>query len=742
MQDSTLKNFIDAVNGNDLVSAQGILTQHPEIVTAVSSSGFYKTALNAVLHKMYTMKFVDMRNGRVISSEDGSSDEEFANYKRLAITILQQAGVKLDTSDLNGNTPMHLACSLGLYDVAGMIVDLVERQGRGVARGIFLKKNRRGETPQDNMELSSGNFEAKKALMVRMRFLMVDDICFCDPISMELYYDPVITPHGHTFSRASLLTCMASRRVDPEDNSPLLLTRVRSNHLAAIVMGLVGSAEQEVKNNIFKAEVRGVLVCALTGIPLIDPVVASNGATYERSALEEYLNRNGGHLPDGTVQDRGADGKYTVYPNTFIKNIIERIKKNDEDFMSAQSFSPVVSGTREQQLTIPEDNNVLFNSIVLKLQELSGVEFANRCIRSGIVDGGLHRHIEIAAKGSCNTYEVFRINGKEFRVLLGVPEEFGDIHLERGLFFGYAANGNVFAINNQTSARNATVLHQGIGYNLMTGEVRYGGVCISRTSSRDQLMQAYHYLLAVQTLITEKIQQKETELQALTAASVTATSTTTATATTTTTTMTATSPTSDQIQPPSLLPPHIPVPVLTTTPTPQIQTPSPLLPQAPAASLVAATTTLPTSLHAHTLTSAHSPIKIPAATAAATTSFKASSLSCSSMLFAGSNGQIMINAPVRCCVNSSITPEEYQLVCDLITDLKSHGKDRENEIKALIFILQETNKGELIGSVCSRAQKKFPVLQHKEDETCRTILDLLAGLVHKHNAVESKCCLQ
>lgn len=629
-------------------------------------------------------------------------------------------GVNFDTSDLNGNTPLHLACSLGLYDVANNIIDLATKQGKDFVRNILSKKNNREETPQDNISLSCGDFEGKKALIARMRYFMIDDSCFCDPITMELYADPVITPNGDTFNLESLRMYLGD--VNPTSSREdifLSLGQVRQNSLALSVMKLIGSNKQAVKSNIFSAEVRGILVCALTHRPLIDPVVATNGMTYERSEIEEYLNKNSGRLPKGSFQDKDKNGKYTLYPNTFIKNIIEIIKKYDEDLMAIQSCTTSFHSSRDQQLTIPESNDVLFGNIISKLKELSGSEFAEKLKTITTTTSWRHYHIEIAAKSSCNIYEVFKFNGREFRVFLGVPEEFEETKLERGLFFGYVCGGQVFAINNQTSVRSTTAPHQGIGYNLTTKEVRYGGVRITKYSSQAQLVEAYYYLLAVERLIIEKVSKAEVEVQAQARILAPATR---AIVTATTQAPAAT---------PIPVPTHAPVtPVLALTPTPTQATataPTPTRAQATAPTPAQATATTPTPAPTHTPATpvlAPTPAQILAASAASTTSAATSSLSCLSMVFAASKKTTTPDIPMR-CGNSSISEENYDHIRSFIKNLMFDKKGKENEIKALIFILQKTNEGKAVKEVWAQVQQQFPELPQRYPQI-KTLDDLMS----------------
>ena len=56
---------------------------------------------------------------------------------------------------------------------------------------------------------------------------------------------------------------------------------------------------------------------------MIDPVISSDGHTYERSAIEKWLNNN-----EQSPMTREIITRNSLVPNIALRNIIKQSKKN------------------------------------------------------------------------------------------------------------------------------------------------------------------------------------------------------------------------------------------------------------------------------------------------------------------------------------------------------------------------------------------------------------------------------
>ena len=55
---------------------------------------------------------------------------------------------------------------------------------------------------------------------------------FVDPITQDVFTDPVVTADGHTYSRAEIQAWLATgKRTSPKTNEPLAHTTLTPNHL-------------------------------------------------------------------------------------------------------------------------------------------------------------------------------------------------------------------------------------------------------------------------------------------------------------------------------------------------------------------------------------------------------------------------------------------------------------------------------------------------------------------------------
>lgn len=69
--------------------------------------------------------------------------------------------------------------------------------------------------------------------------------------------------------------------------------------------------------------------CPITLEFMIDPVVASDGHTYERYAIQDMLNRNGRNGKSPITREPLAPN---LYPNRTLKSLMDMIAKTNQDF--------------------------------------------------------------------------------------------------------------------------------------------------------------------------------------------------------------------------------------------------------------------------------------------------------------------------------------------------------------------------------------------------------------------------
>ena len=64
-------------------------------------------------------------------------------------------------------------------------------------------------------------------------------------------------------------------------------------------------------------------ICSITHEIMIDPVISSDGHTYERSAIEKWLNNN-----EQSPMTREIITRNSLVPNIALRNIIKQLRKN------------------------------------------------------------------------------------------------------------------------------------------------------------------------------------------------------------------------------------------------------------------------------------------------------------------------------------------------------------------------------------------------------------------------------
>lgn len=146
---------------------------------------------------------------------------------------------------------------------------------------------------------------------------LLEDVFLQDPFEIPTR----IIPNGTTFNLSSLQA--GNIAIDKQQNLKLQQilnnetpwTKIYPNHLVDALITLLG------KPDFTLTKIPDCMVCLLSKKVFVDPVVASNGVTYERANLETYQESNGDRLPDGSA----ATGR--SYRNKVVIDVIAAINK-------------------------------------------------------------------------------------------------------------------------------------------------------------------------------------------------------------------------------------------------------------------------------------------------------------------------------------------------------------------------------------------------------------------------------
>ena len=149
------------------------------------------------------------------------------------------------------------------------------------------------------------------------------------PISLQRLEDPVITPSGNTYSREAITFWIDQRHSDPISRQELHPHMLRQNLLAAQLARTRIDQWEQVKHTTTSslADWKQDPILRLFKDPIShhmikDPVVATDGITYERKTLTRYLKEHQNKLPNGTSCTAAE-----LIPNYTAKAILEERKK-------------------------------------------------------------------------------------------------------------------------------------------------------------------------------------------------------------------------------------------------------------------------------------------------------------------------------------------------------------------------------------------------------------------------------
>ena len=182
------------------------------------------------------------------------------------------------------------------------------------------------------------------------------------PIGSRLMYDPVVTADGTTYERENIYKWLITL-----DNSTSPKTKQELSNKALIPNLTLISLMQHPLVDCAPANVSD-FICPISGILMQDPVVASDGHTYERVKLEELLNKSGKSISPKTG---GELNKQTYVPNIAIKELIADCAKKQKG--KAPSAGSQLFSEEEYAHTRPtDDSNQQMSSQILGATIIDG----------------------------------------------------------------------------------------------------------------------------------------------------------------------------------------------------------------------------------------------------------------------------------------------------------------------------------------------------------------------------------
>lgn len=136
---------------------------------------------------------------------------------------------------------------------------------------------------------------------------------FEDPVFLSPIANPSITPQGTTYEHMNIWAWLDKSKMDPFSRERTAKQQLRTNHLFSRIKKLFNADSMNLE------QLQDAFICPLSKQTFREPVVASNGHTYERIYIEAYVEKFN-ILPDNTRQVGG------YYPNRIISSLLEHNK--------------------------------------------------------------------------------------------------------------------------------------------------------------------------------------------------------------------------------------------------------------------------------------------------------------------------------------------------------------------------------------------------------------------------------
>jgi len=194
-----------------------------------------------------------------------------------------------------------------------------------------------------------------------------------DPVNLETFEAPVITPLGITHTDSAIRQCLLLRNEEPVTRAPLKTSDLMPNHTVTAFVGRLKN------NNINLANLRNLFTCPLAGEVFNDPVVAADGITYERAYIEAYLEEHKNRPP------LFANADNRLYPNLFIKSLLGLARIQDllascQTPLEKKNAALIQSFRDYQQTRLQEGNYPWFFFSYRKMQKIGIAVDAKRVL--------------------------------------------------------------------------------------------------------------------------------------------------------------------------------------------------------------------------------------------------------------------------------------------------------------------------------------------------------------------------
>lgn len=141
------------------------------------------------------------------------------------------------------------------------------------------------------------------------------------PLTLEIMKNPVISPLGHSFEKSFILEALKTKTECPLTRTPLNSSQLVDNiNLRKAILFFEQMSEILKNKKPLIMDNLGedlAVICPITKEVMINPVVAADGISYERKAIQAYLQKNNNYTPTGQKQ------KNPLIPNRILQDVIK-----------------------------------------------------------------------------------------------------------------------------------------------------------------------------------------------------------------------------------------------------------------------------------------------------------------------------------------------------------------------------------------------------------------------------------
>lgn len=295
--------FWSAVQHDDLESAQFILN-HLE-VDVVAPPALAKPLLALARQKKWAIV-------KLVVERYPTNALDACGYSELLIEALAQRHSNMVDVLLTAKTPLH--CLYG-NEKELRLNDLDEEGHTKIAVSL--------------VRASASDLTLQHHIKAQIAILPVTlQEYFVDPLGATQFTKPMIAPQGGTYQRSEIQHWLEKNATNPNTREPLTVDELLPNHAISQLIQYY-SVHSDLALKV------PLLINPVTNDYYQNPVVASDGNTYEESDLEAYLKSHDQQLPRLSpqaplVQQRRGQ----LYPNRLLKKLIDEVYLKRECLVS------------------------------------------------------------------------------------------------------------------------------------------------------------------------------------------------------------------------------------------------------------------------------------------------------------------------------------------------------------------------------------------------------------------------